>query len=152
MSPHTSLFGEITYPMRYEFTLIDPDSGTEQQSWNLPLPVTVGRGMLCHISLDHGSISRKHCEFYAEDDGSLHVRDIGSKNGVFVAGSRVDRSAVEEDSIVRLGLLPVRIRCSHGDVSDASEPVASPKAAASDQDETHAVQILPTDRGRYEIG
>lgn len=137
--------------MRYEFTLIDPDSGDSGDQWVLPVPVTVGRGMLCHISLDHGSISRKHCEFY-EDAGGLHVRDMGSKNGVFVEGSRVDKAPVEVDSVVRLGMLPMRIRKSNA--TDSSIDPLPPRrdSVPSDQDETHAVRILPTDGGRYEIG
>ncbi|MEM6469355.1 MAG: FHA domain-containing protein [Planctomycetota bacterium] len=138
--------------MQYEFTLIDPDSGKELQRYVLPLPVTVGRGMLCHISVDHGSISRKHCEFYHDEDGALSVRDMGSKNGVFVGGDRVDKSVVEVDTVVRLGLQLIRVRDANGSASESASPTNPSRAAqATDQDETHAVRILPDD-GRYEIG
>jgi two-component system, NtrC family, response regulator AtoC len=50
-----------------------------------PLPqagqVTVGRGQVADIVIDHASISRVHAILTLNEDGSIEVQDAGSSNG-----------------------------------------------------------------------
>ena len=134
--------------MNYKFTLIDSETGRDLQNWVFVPPVTVGRGMLAHIRLEDGSISRKHCQFVLDPQGALIVRDLGSKNGIFMDGKMVDRAPVDPGSVVQVGLVKLRVDPTEEAVVDAGIP---PHAKHHDVDETHAVKIFPPEDDRYEI-
>ena len=52
---------------------------------------TMGRSQDCEVVLNDPSnvVSGKHAEIMV-DNGFAHIRDLGSKNGTFVSGKRVD--------------------------------------------------------------
>jgi sigma-B regulation protein RsbU (phosphoserine phosphatase) len=54
-----------------------------------PGTYVVGRSSDCQIPLTDNAISRRHAEFVLEKD-RLVVRDLGSTNGTFVNGNRLD--------------------------------------------------------------
>ncbi len=55
---------------------------------NLP-KFFIGRAEDCHLKPKSELISRYHCAIISEDGGYVAVRDMQSKNGVFVNGERV---------------------------------------------------------------
>lgn len=61
-----------------------------------------GRHPDADIFLDDVTVSRKHAEFHRES-GSFQVRDLGSMNGIFVNGDRVDGAILEAGSEVLIG-------------------------------------------------
>jgi len=62
----------------------------------------IGRGEDCGLPIDHPSISRSHAELHAHD-GTWILRDLGSKNGCFVEGSRIAEARLERQCWLRLG-------------------------------------------------
>ncbi|MBZ0113396.1 MAG: EAL domain-containing protein [Thermoanaerobaculia bacterium] len=66
-----------------------------------PLPFHIGRRGGEHLRLDSGLVSGQHAELF-ELDGNLRVRDLGSTNGTFLNGVRVEgeESAVDGDVLV----------------------------------------------------
>jgi predicted component of type VI protein secretion system len=66
--------------------------------------LVVGRDPTCDISHDHALLSRRHAEFVAAADRVL-VRDLGSRNGVFVNGERTAEQTLEPGDIVQIGPL-----------------------------------------------
>ena len=58
----------------------------------------VGRLNACDISLEHPKISRRHAEIVELGPQRFAVRDLGSQNGTFVNGSRVD-----DERVLRIG-------------------------------------------------
>ena len=67
----------------------------------------LGRQTECDIRVPVGAVSRQHCEFRLEGDGSVKVRDLGSSNGTFVNAERTDEATLEAGDIVSVG--PVRL-------------------------------------------
>lgn len=61
-----------------------------------------GRHPDADIFLDDVTVSRKHAEFVRDGDHFL-VRDLGSMNGIFVAGERVDTAALTPGTEVLIG-------------------------------------------------
>ena len=55
----------------------------------------IGRGEECHLRPRSDAISRRHCAI-AVSDQQVEVRDLGSKNGSFVNGERVEGSRMVE--------------------------------------------------------
>ena len=69
----------------------------------------LGRGEQCDLVIPDNDISREHASFERGDQGIV-VRDLGSKNGVEVAGEMVDGSRTLRDGeIVRVGETRMRV-------------------------------------------
>ena len=61
-----------------------------QKSFSLPSNITViGRRHDCDFYLPLKPVSRRHCQLIV-NDGTVALRDLGSKNGVFVNGEPVE--------------------------------------------------------------
>src|SRR4051812_49990958 len=56
---------------------------------------TVGRHDDCQLRIKSSQVSRKHCELF-EKKGLLLVKDLGSSNGTFVNGKRIQEQRVLE--------------------------------------------------------
>ncbi len=62
----------------------------------------VGRRPPADLLVLNASVSREHAELSA--DGSWQVRDLGSRNGTFLAGQRIaGRAALDHGAVVRFG-------------------------------------------------
>jgi hypothetical protein len=55
----------------------------------------IGRGTVCHLRLDDPKVSSVHAELIW-DGGGWKVRDLGSRNGTFVSGIRIDAGQLIE--------------------------------------------------------
>lgn len=65
-------------------------------------PVIVGRNAACQVVLEDGKVSAVHAEFVATEHG-VRVRDLGSRNGTFIAGVRVADVFLLTATKMRLG-------------------------------------------------
>jgi diguanylate cyclase (GGDEF)-like protein len=65
----------------------------------------LGRGDSAEIRLDDDGVSRKHAELIRLEDGSIQLRDLGSTNGTFVNGERIDERVLVDDDRVALGTI-----------------------------------------------
>ena len=135
--------------MSYKFVLVNRASGMPEQHWVLPTPITVGRCPSADITLDDASISRKHCQFLIDPFGSLMVRDLGSTNGVYVDGRRVDKATVSLGAEVRIGLLMFHIELTDDEMDEIAQQKSSD---VYDLVDTEKVQIVQPQEERYEIG
>ncbi|MGE3313807.1 MAG: FHA domain-containing protein [Planctomycetaceae bacterium] len=69
----------------------------------------VGREQDCQIRPDSEFVSRHHCVLLL-DDFTLRVRDLGSKNGTFVNGRRINGEVVLcHDDMVSLGEMTMQV-------------------------------------------
>ncbi len=76
-----------------------------QKSIPLPSSVTViGRRRDCDLRIPIMSVSRRHCQLNA-DEGVLKIRDLGSQNGTFLNGKRVDEAEIHAGDAIRIGPL-----------------------------------------------
>lgn len=65
-------------------------------------PVRLGRSADNDIILSDRSVSRHHALIGIEDNRCT-IEDLGSHNGTFVAGSRIDKAELKEGDRIRLG-------------------------------------------------
>ncbi len=78
------------------FTLTFTEPGGRAESHPLPddeKGLRVGRDPACEVVLDSKEVSRRHARFFVRA-GDLMVEDLGSQNGVFVAGTRIGKPTV----------------------------------------------------------
>ena len=62
----------------------------------------IGRGQTAHVRMMDDGISREHCEIQIEGD-SMILHDLGSTNGTFCRGVRVDRHVLEDGDKILVG-------------------------------------------------
>jgi pSer/pThr/pTyr-binding forkhead associated (FHA) protein len=63
---------------------------------------TIGRATGAEFILDRALVSRLHCQLTATDD-CVQVKDLGSTNGTFVNGQRVETSDLRDGDTLALG-------------------------------------------------
>jgi diguanylate cyclase (GGDEF)-like protein len=62
----------------------------------------IGRGQTAQVRMMDDGISREHCEIQIEGD-SMILHDLGSTNGTFCRGLRVDRHVLEDGDKILVG-------------------------------------------------
>ena len=67
-----------------------------------PNVTNAGRSPKADIFLDDVTVSRKHCQFLADNGGHI-VRDSGSLNGTYVNRERVDQARLSAGDEVQIG-------------------------------------------------
>ncbi len=86
-----------------EVCLVMIKSDGETRLFSLPSTVTIiGRRRDCDLCIPLMVISRRHCEF-DQDEGKLHLRDLKSRNGVFLNSKQVQSCEVKAGDIVSIG-------------------------------------------------
>jgi serine phosphatase RsbU (regulator of sigma subunit) len=70
-----------------------------------PKGTIIGRGSMCDIVIDSKEISREHARVFQDPFGRWIVEDIGSTNGIFINGKRIEACAVLPGEQVVMGSL-----------------------------------------------
>jgi pSer/pThr/pTyr-binding forkhead associated (FHA) protein len=77
--------------------------GGERKTFVLPgKRALIGRGTDCNFKIPLLSISRRHCELTIEEN-TLHLHDLGSRNGTFVNGMRIVNAMLRPGDFIRIG-------------------------------------------------
>lgn len=132
--------------MKVRFVVVSPVS--QKRAVTVRLPILVGRSEEAKFRIQQDSVSRRHCEFFATDDG-VFVRDLGSTNGTFLDDEEIAASTatvVPSGTVVRVGGVAFRVEYESAASPPASQPgddtVPLP-APAADAD---ADELAPTDQ------
>ena len=64
---------------------------------------TIGRSTGADFIVDAALVSRVHCRLTAHAGGKLEVRDLGSTNGTFVNGRRVETACLTSGDTLSVG-------------------------------------------------
>ena len=110
--------------------LISPD-GTQSYDLRDGVPLIVGRAPTCDLPVFDPTISRRHAELTAEGD-AVRLRDLGSSNGTFINGAKVDQATIAVDDLVAFGKVPFRLTVFEAAVADhVPAPESAPPAGAT---------------------
>jgi pSer/pThr/pTyr-binding forkhead associated (FHA) protein len=75
----------------------------EKRSFPLPRSIAVlGRREDCDLRIPLAEVSRKHCRLIADED-TLKLEDLGSSNGTYVNGQRVQEAMLNPGDTVTIG-------------------------------------------------
>ncbi len=99
---------------RSRLVVIDgPDAGTELQIERER--VTVGRSVICDLTLTDKAVSGTHCEVVASERGFI-IRDLDSTNGTFCGDLRVGEAWMTAGTTLRAGQTHLRFEPAQGTV------------------------------------
>lgn len=65
--------------------------------------VILGRSTECQLQIDDDGISRRHAKVGVDQGGQFRVVDLGSTNGTYVNGLRVDEAALKDGDKIQIG-------------------------------------------------
>ena len=112
-----------------EFTFIEQEP-TQGQEHAVDQGTTIGREG-CDITLGDPDVSRRHAEIQVSN-GDILINDLGSTNGTFVNGERIDQPrALRDGDEVRIGAVVWRLRAPAGATRLAGTISADEAAAAT---------------------
>ena len=113
----------------------------ERRSFSISREMTViGRRQDCDLMIPLGEISRKHCRIIREGD-SLRLEDLGSSNGTFHNGRRVQEAVLSAGDTIQVGPVAFVLQLDGQPEEEDMKPHtggaarAAAAAAADDDDE-----------------
>jgi len=107
---------------------------------------TVGRREDCDVRIPLGEISRKHCRLI-RDESELKVEDLGSSNGTYVNGQRVQGASLNPGDTVKIGSVVFVVQLDGVPGDDELVPFTSDNSPADTSDTSSqgsAVAMEPT--------
>ncbi|HEX8911203.1 MAG TPA: FHA domain-containing protein, partial [Humisphaera sp.] len=106
-------------------------SDGERRSFSVTRDVTViGRREDCDLRIPLNDVSRKHARLVKED-GGIRLEDLGSSNGTFLNGERIERDAVlQAGDSVQVGPVVFVLQVDGYPGDDELNPVTAESAAA----------------------
>jgi len=99
--------------MKLQLVFKTAKSGKKKsRTYDVDLPIVIGRGQRASFRIPHGQISRRHCELL-ESKGSVFIRDLGSTNGTMMKSTMLPSKTkvpVPSGSVIKLGELAFRVQ------------------------------------------
>ncbi len=120
----------ISLPMPARFSFVD-ESGHEGRVNIFPPRLTIGRSHGNDLILNHLGVSRAHAEVLVRN-GEYLLRDLNSKQGTYLNGSRVNEAKLSNGDKVQLGgLQGISLIFQSGDLLQSLLSVSDPKSDIS---------------------
>ncbi|MCA9172942.1 MAG: FHA domain-containing protein [Planctomycetales bacterium] len=85
-----------------------PDASSEETMRLSPVPFVIGRADTADLRLVSNRVSREHAVLSWED-GQFWLRDLGSTNGTFRNGTRIEREAVQHGDVLRIADIEIAL-------------------------------------------
>ena len=117
--------------------------GTRDRELVLVDSLIVGRDPQCDISEQNDPLmSRRHAAFSSDSKQAI-VRDLGSRNGILVNGTKISEARLRHGDVVQIGHLQVKFVDEIGPFSDL------PRAGGADAE---AAATVVLDNGKTVLG
>ena len=123
--------------MRFKLTSTD---GGQSYELRQGAPLVVGRAPSSDIPIFDPTISRRHAEVKCDESG-VRVRDLGSSNGTYLNGSRVETASIAVGDVVTFGKVAFTIH-EVAPPAQLSLPMATGTAAVADAQESSTGQTI----------
>ena len=109
--------------------LINPD-GTQSYDLHEGVTLLVGRSPTSDLPVFDATISRRHAELIV-DGQTLRLRDLGSSNGCFINGNKVEQGTIVVGDQVAFGKMPFKLEAFYPAVPEhaPAPPMAAPPGA-----------------------
>src|SRR4051794_33557946 len=110
-------------------------SDGDRRSFSLHKDTTIiGRREDCDLRIPLGEISRKHCRLIKDGD-ALRIEDLGSSNGTYHNGQRVQEAVIGPGDTLQVGSIAFVVQIDGMPADEELQPILAtpaPSHAASD--------------------
>jgi len=112
----------------------------DRRSFSITREITVvGRREDCDFRIPLGEISRKHCRLI-KDGESLRIEDLGSSNGTYHNGVRVQEATLAPGDTLQIGSVVFAVQIDGVPDDDDLQPIVG---GPSEAHEAHSVETAP---------
>ncbi|TDJ68311.1 MAG: FHA domain-containing protein, partial [Proteobacteria bacterium] len=74
---------------------------------NRDAPMVIGRGLGAEVRLDDDGVSRRHSKVTTVGNGDLVLEDLGSSNGTYVNGNRIQTHTLKDGDKIQIGSISI---------------------------------------------
>ena len=112
---------------------------------------TIGRREDCDLRIAVNDVSRKHCQILLED-GELTVIDLGSSNGTFVNGQRIQKYALTAGDTLQVGPVAFVVQIDgEPELTSARPPLKTTKSSKSSKSSKSRASNIDDELDELEI-
>lgn len=126
------------------FPLLEIVQGPKQGAWftvAYQKEITLGRAATNSILLEDNSVSRSHSVLESAEEGGFTLRDIGSRNGTFLNGKKIQGQVpLKHMDTIKIGIYTLRYLTEPTEESFEQKEEATPQL-----DETEEPEGTPTE-------
>src|SRR5688572_8273766 len=124
-------------------------SDGEQRSFSVTRDVTViGRREDCDLRIPLGEVSRKHCRLIKDGD-TLKLEDLGSSNGTYHNGQRVQEAQLQPGDHLQVGPVIFAVQIDGYPPEEELAPGAPVEAAPVALQELEEIAPTAPDQGEH---
>jgi len=103
----------------------------QRRSFSVTRDITVvGRREDCDLRIPLGDVSRKHCRLIIDGD-NIRVEDLGSSNGTYRNGERIQQSELAPGDTLQVGPVAFVMQVNGEPADDDLQPVTVQSVAAA---------------------
>jgi pSer/pThr/pTyr-binding forkhead associated (FHA) protein len=103
----------------------------DRRSFSITRDVTVvGRREDCDFRIPLGEISRKHCRLIKDQD-ALRLEDLGSSNGTFHNGERVQEAVLQPGDTMQVGSVVFVVQIDGVPADEELQPIVAGRGTAA---------------------
>src|SRR5262249_39293438 len=106
--------------------------------------IKIGRLSSAHLCLDDEKVSRIHSVIEVGPDGALSIIDMGSVEGTFVNGKRVNKGTLTFGDEIKVGNTTIKVEKSSGGAVESTARAVAPVASAGATDPNQPITDVPT--------
>ncbi len=104
-----------------------------EKIWLVQFPFTIGRQDAADHAINCTRVSREHCRITRTGKG-YKIRDLGSTNGTYVNGERIDEVPLHDGDLVSVADMEFTFFSGEASVEDAATQRIAPKSAGAAED------------------
>jgi len=137
----------VAVPMTLQ--VLKGDTLVEEKDFDRDI-IKIGRLSTAHLCLDDEKVSRIHSVIESGADGTISIIDMGSVEGTFVNGKRVNKGTLSFGDEIRVGQTLIRLQRSGAQAealqaaaASVADDVASDLAAAAAASAARAAVVAP---------
>lgn len=115
-----------------DVTLTIRGGGRSRQADLNPDGAVIGRDPACDVVIASPEISRRHAKIFQTSSGQWTIKDLGSSNGTFVNGGRVESCPISPGDIIEIGPVHLSLGQEPERQTAAAPPSQLPKIIVED--------------------
>jgi predicted component of type VI protein secretion system len=124
----------------------------ERRSFSITRDLTViGRREDCDFRIPLGEISRKHCRLI-KDGGVLRIEDLGSSNGTYHNGTRIQEAILEPGDTLQIGSVVFVVQIEGVPADDELQPITSGAASVQEAYSSETTSMVDSSAGNGAAG
>ena len=126
--------------MQVVLVMFRPDG--QRRSFSVVRDMTViGRREDCDLRIPLGDVSRKHCRLIKDGD-AVRVEDLGSSNGTYRNGARVQQSELEAGDTLQVGPVVFVLQVDGVPADEDLQPVTAGPSTSSGQAGEEELEVV----------